>query len=178
MKKVIHIILFNTILFCADDVSEIKDTLSKPLKPFQPFIGKTFKGELTTSTSLKPMIDILRWERALNGNAIRVIHSVNDGEYGGETLIMWDPEFDSLASWYFTTGGYYTRSKINIESDRLIFIEDVSGNNNGITKVKTMVRILPGGKLQNRSKFLMNDIWVEGYETFYKKDPNADIIFK
>ena len=38
------------------------------------------------------MIDILSFERALNGNAVKVIHSVNNGEFGGETMIMWNPE--------------------------------------------------------------------------------------
>ena len=51
------------------------------------------------------MIDILSFERALNGNAVKVIHSVNNGEFGGETMVMWNPEKEGLQSWYFTSAG-------------------------------------------------------------------------
>jgi hypothetical protein len=30
------------------------------------------------------MFDVSHWERAMNGRAIRMLHSVNDGEYGGD----------------------------------------------------------------------------------------------
>ncbi|MBN2056220.1 hypothetical protein JW905_14945 [bacterium] len=37
-----------------------------------------------------PKYDVSRWERALNGPAIRILHSVNDSYYSGETLLFWD----------------------------------------------------------------------------------------
>ena len=72
--------------------------LSENLKPFQAFISKTFKGEFANSTPEKPVYDISRWERALNGNAIRNMHSVNNGEYGGESIVIWDTKKESLVS--------------------------------------------------------------------------------
>ena len=69
---------------------------------------KTFKGEFSNSTPEKPIYDIIYYERVLNGNAIRAVHSVNNGEYGGESIVMWDAEKENLVSWYFTTAGFYT----------------------------------------------------------------------
>ena len=178
LRKILNIILLAAILVYGISFGEENKTLSSHLKPFDTYIGKTFKGKFPTSTSSHPMLDVLHWERALNGNAVRIVHSVNNGEYGGETIIMWDPKAGRLSSWYFTTGGNYTQSTIDIEKDSLIFIEDVSGNNNGITKVKTIIQTLYGGKLQSRSKFLMNDVWVNGHEVIYQEEPNAQVIFK
>src|SRR5215470_1937995 len=73
------------------------DQLDEPLKPFAPLIGKTWKGEFKKSTPENPLFDVSRWERALNGKAVRVLHSVNDGIYGGETLITWDANKKTLA---------------------------------------------------------------------------------
>jgi hypothetical protein len=63
-------------LACASDV---EDNLAAPLQSFGPLLGKTWKGEFKDSTPEKPIIDIARWERALNGQAIRVVHSINNG---------------------------------------------------------------------------------------------------
>src|SRR5262245_33334512 len=53
------------------------ESLDEHLAPLRPFLGKTWKGEFKNSTPEKPRFDISRWERALNGKAVRVVHSVN-----------------------------------------------------------------------------------------------------
>src|SRR6187397_1221034 len=82
--------------------------LDEALEPLRPFLGKTWRGEFKNSTPEKPVFDVSRWERALNGKAIRVLHSVNEGAYGGESIIMWDKEKQVVAYHYFTTGGFTT----------------------------------------------------------------------
>ena len=67
------------------------------------------------------MIDILSFERALNGNAVKVIHSVNNGEFGGETMIMWNPEKGGLQSWYFTSAGSLTIQNVQIKKSNNIY---------------------------------------------------------
>ena len=47
--------------------------LSEHLIEMEPFIGNTYKGNFINSTKENPMIDIISFERALNGNAIKVI---------------------------------------------------------------------------------------------------------
>jgi hypothetical protein len=91
------------------------EPLNEQLLPLKPFIGKTWRGVLKDSTPEKPMVDVSHWERALNGQAVRVLHSLNNGMYGGETIIMWDPQKESLVFFYFTTAGFFTQGTIKFE---------------------------------------------------------------
>ena len=178
MKKLFTVLLLILCISCQHTADNINTQLSEHLKPFEPYIGKTYKGEFANSTTEKPIYDISHWERALNGNAIRIIHSVNNGEYGGESIIMWDADKDSIASWYFTTAGFYTQATLHFEDEKLISIEDVTGNENGITQVKAIITLLPDGELVNSSKYFMNGSWVDGHKIHYKEAPDAKVVFK
>ena len=174
MKKILILVAFGLLIAQNNEMN----SLSEHLKPFERYIGKTFKGEFSNSTKEKPVFDVSYWERILNGMAIRIMHSVNDGEYGGESIITWDAEKNSLVSSYFTTAGFTTNAVMHFEDGKLISIEDVVGNKNGITKVKAIIELLPNGDLRNSSKYFMNDVWVDGHEIYYKEDSSAKIIFK
>ena len=76
MKKIIIILILGLLI----GENHEMNNLSEHLKPFEPYINKTFKGEFANSTKEKPVFDISRWERILNGMAIKITHSVNDGE--------------------------------------------------------------------------------------------------
>ena len=150
----------------ADDLSSSR--LSDHLIGFSSFIGKTYEGNFISSTKENPMVDVLSFERALNGSAIKIIHSVNDGEFGGETIIMWDSKEKSLRSWYFTSAGSLTLQDVEMKGEKFISIEDVSHNQNGITKVKTIIELIHGDKLQKRTKYLIDNLWMDGNDMIYK----------
>ena len=177
MNKLFSILMLGSCLFSKNESDDVKKNLSEHLKPFENYIGKTFKGEFANSTPENPVYDISNWERALNGNAIRILHSVNNGEYGGESIIMWNAKKESLCSWYFTTAGFFTEATLYFEDDKLISIEDVIGNENGITQVKAVIDLLPNGQLVNTSEYLMNGNWVEGHKIHYNEEPNGKVIF-
>ena len=173
MKRVLKYFLILPFIMHAEDLG----IMSEHLKSLSPYIEKTYRGEFLNSTKDDPVYDVAKWERALNGNAIRILHSVNNGEYGGESIIMWNPEKESLMSWYFTTGGFFTNALVIVEGNKITSIEDVTGNDNGITKVKSIIEFSQNGRLENRSKYLMNNIWVDGHQIFYVEDPKARVIF-
>ena len=154
------------------------NNLSEHFKPLEPYIGKTFKGEFANSTKEKPVFDISYWERILNGMAIKITHSVNDGEYGGISIITWDQNKSSLVSSYFTTEGFTTNALMHFENGKLISLEDVTGNANEITKVKAIIEFLENGGLQNSSKYFINNEWVDGHTIYYIETPNAKVVFK
>ena len=166
MKPFLYIFL--PILFLLGQTKS-KTPLSDHLTGLKPFIGNTYKGKFINSTEENPMIDVLSFERALNGNAVKVIHSVNNGEFGGETMVMWNAEKEGLQSWYFTSAGSLTIQNVQIKKDTFISIEDVSGNQNGITKVKTIIEVLHGSQIKKRTKYLMNNLWKDGSEIIYKE---------
>jgi hypothetical protein len=153
------------------------DALDEPLKPLAPLLGKTWRGEFKNSTSEKPVVDVSRWERALNGKAIRVLHSVNDGVYGGETLIVWDAKKKALASYYFTTAGFRTEGTIKHEDGQWLSHEIVVGAAEGVTEVKATIKI-SDGRLHVKSEYLKDGKWQPGREVTYKETPDAKVIFK
>ncbi len=166
------------ILFLLTGYAHSQDSLADPLKPFKPLLGKTWKGIFVNSTPEKPMYDISRWERALNGQAVRIIHSVNDGEYGGETILFWDSDKKELVYYYFTTAGFHTNGTMTLEAGKFISHEYVTGNQNGITEVKSTGEMLENRKLRAKSKYLKNGAWIDGHEIEYVEDNSAEVIFK
>ena len=153
------------------------NTLTKPLEPLRPFL-KTWKGQFKNSTPEKPIIDISHWERALNGQAVRITHSINHGKYGGETLIMWHPDNQRLEFHYFTTAGFMTHGTMKIEANKLITSEQVVGNAEGVTEVEAVAELLSNGKLHWKSRYLKKGDWVDGREVLYEEAPGAEVIFK
>lgn len=184
MKQYLLLILILGLIFnSAAHSQEAQPANDQPLvnehlKPFLPFVGKTWRGEFANSTPEKPMVDISRWELVLNGQAIRVLHSVNDGIYGGETIVMWDKEKEQLVFFYFTTAGFYTTGTFTLEDGKFVSHEKVTGNQNGVTEVKATGELLPDGRMHSKSQYLQNGQWVDGHEIFYKEDPDAKIRFK
>jgi hypothetical protein len=91
---------------------------------------------------------------------------------------MWDSQKNSLRSWYFTSAGSLTLQDVEVNGGKFISVEDVSNNQNGITKVKTIIELSHGNKLQKRTKYLMDNLWMEGNDMIYEqvtgKSPKFD----
>ena len=153
-------------------------TLHTNLEPFRPFLGKTWKADFKDSTPEKPKHDIARWERALNGQGIRVLHSINHGEYGGETMILWDAAKKSLVFYYFTTAGYMTTGTMTLESGKFTSHEIVSGEAGGVTEVKATTQLRPNNTLHMKAEYLKGGNWVDGHEFLYREDTKAEVRFR
>ena len=153
-------------------------TLSAELEPLRPYIGKTWRG-LLSQPGQPEMTDISRWERALNGTAIKISHSVNQGEYGGETILFYDKKQQSLAYYYFTTAGFYTHGTMSIDPKTQVLTaeEMVENNANGITKVRSTSR-LSATTLTTSSEYLQQGKWVAGHSAVYQQAPDAQVVFK
>lgn len=159
-------------------MSSASESLDPQLEVFRPFLGKTWKGTFANSTPEKPMIDVARYERAMNGKAVRVMHSVNNGDYGGETLIYWNAEAKKIGYFYLTTAGFRTEGFLTIEKDGFSALEEVKGSANGITQVRSSSKLVAPGKYKVVAEYLQNDKWVPGRETDYVEDSKAKVIFK
>jgi hypothetical protein len=152
--------------------------LDPHLAPLRPLVGKTWRGVFPNSTPAKPVVDISRFEVALNGKAVRNLHSINDGDYGGETLMVWDKEKEAIVYYYFTTAGFYTTGTIHPEGDGFTSHEIVKGDADGVTEVKAAFRLMPDGRLHNHSQYLKNGEWVEGRDMDYVEAPDAKVRFR
>lgn len=168
-------------LFYGFAASAQETTILHPqLEVFRPYLGQYWQGNLTQPGTDKPVIDRSHWSRALNGQAIKTVHSINDGEYGGESFIFWDDTRKSLAYYYFTTAGFYTHGtmEFNPQSGEITALENVANNQNGITQVKSYSKIMPDGSLQVRSSYLQNEQWVDGHSAVYQPVAAQQILFK
>jgi hypothetical protein len=152
--------------------------LDPHLEPLRPWIGKTWKGQFKNSTPEKPVIDVARWERALNGRAVRILHSINDGVYGGESIVMWDEKRQQVVFYYFTTAGFMTTGTMRFEGSKVVTHETVTGSSEGITEVRAISEITPDGAYHVKSEYLKDGKWTPGRETTYHQDPSAKVVFQ
>jgi len=153
-------------------------SLNEHLEPFRKWLGKTWRGEFKESTPEKPVVDISRWERALNGQAIRIVHSINNGQYGGETIVTWNPEKKNLVYHYFTTAGFQTTGTMTLTNNQYTSHEVVSGAANGVTEVKATGELHADGTMKTQSQYLKNGKWEAGHSATYREAPTAEVVFK
>jgi hypothetical protein len=155
-----------------------QQALIDELKLFAPFIGKTYQGEFSDSTPDKRVIDVNHWQRVLNGAAVKLTHSLNNGEYGGETMFIWNKKLQKIEFYYFTTAGFYTQGTAKFDGEMLVSHEFVTGQTDGISEVKSTMALLPSGELKVDSHYLKNGQWVQGHQVVYQENPDAALIFK
>lgn len=180
-KGYLKIALFSlTAAFLPPLAAEETGSLHEKLEPLRPYLGQYWQGMLSQPGADKAVIDRSHWSRALNGQAIKTVHSINDGEYGGESFIFWDEKQQSLAYYYFTTAGFYTHGtmQFDVGSNEFIATEKVENNQNGITEVKSYSRLMPDGTLVTKSSYLQNGNWVDGHSATYQQVAAQPIRFK
>lgn len=170
------LVLAESLCFSVDAEDALK--LDPHLEPLRPLLGKVWRAEFKNSTANKPVVDVAQWERALNGQAIRITHSINDGAYGGESLVVWDDLKKSLKYHYFTTAGFTTEGTITMEGNVMVSRETVTGSKEGITEVRGRNEIRPDGTLFVKTEYLKNGEWVPGREAHYKETPGATVKFR
>jgi hypothetical protein len=152
--------------------------LDPHLEPLRPWLDKTFKSEPTEPRSDKSTTDVARWERALNGKAVRITHSLNDGAYGGEVIVRWDEEKQTVCYHYFTTDTFWTEGTMTFKDGKIASHEIVKGKAEGITEVRATIEMRPDGTYLQKSEFLKDGKWTPGREAVYRQDPAARVIFK
>jgi hypothetical protein len=171
-------LLANLALGMALFAAQAEDKLHPQLEKFRPLLGKTWRGEFKNSTPEKPVVDISRWERALNGQAVRTLHSINRGDYGGETLIFWSEEKKSLVYHYFTTANFQTTGTMTFDGTKFTSLEKVTGQAGGVTEVKAVGELRPDGTLLIKAEYLKEGQWTPGRETVYHEEPMGEVVFK
>jgi len=154
------------------------DSLEVHLQAFKPYLDKTWKGSFSAEPGQPQMHDVSRWERMLNGQAIRMMHSVNLGEYGGETILFWDRAKQSLVYYYFTTAGFFTNGTMTLKGNKWISHEYVTNNANGITEVRSTSEFLTDGSLHTVAEFLKDGKWIHGHTIHYVPSPESQVIFR
>ena len=144
-----------------------------PFQPLLPLIGKTWRGTGSAGAGVE---DVMRWDWAIGGHAVRVVHSVNRGAYGGETLIFPDRESGTLIFHYFTSGGFHTTGTMRSNGPGRIAIEETVHGAGPITKLRSSGELGADGVYRTRSSRLSEGKWVEGGGFDYRQDPDAELV--
>lgn len=152
------------------------ESLAPELAIFTPYLG-TWQADFNTEKGEPNIQDVSKWQRVLNGKAIRTTHSINEGEYGGESMIFYDRKKQSLVFYYFTTAGFYTKGVMKVLSPtQFVAYEDVTGSQEGITKVKSTSEFKDQQFVVSTS-YLKKGEWTKPeVRTYYRS--NKDVIFK
>lgn len=148
------------------------------LEPFRPLLGKTFTGAFDSPTPENPPVDVQKWERILNGKAVRLMHSLNQGQYGGETIFRWDASKKSVVFHYFTTAGFMTTGTVTVRGTGWTSHEVVQGGETSIKEVKAETQPLEDGSLQVSTRLLKDGEWVPGSTVIYRLTPKAKVVFR
>ena len=158
-------------------VAAEEQMLDPNLEPLRPWLGKTWKSDPVTSGG-KTTVDVSRWERALNGKAVRILHSINEGEYGGETIATWDDKQKSIVYQYFTTAGFSTSGTIKTDGGKIVTHEHVSGNAGGVTEVRGTGEMASDGTYRIKTEYMKNGKWEPARDVVYREDASARVVFK
>ena len=145
-----------------------------PLDIFNHFVGKTWKALVNPEPTV---YDVARGEMALGGKAVRILHSVADGAYGGESLVVWDADRECLVYYYFTTASFYTHGTAVVGEDgRIFLVEHIIGEANGVKQNEVYLQMLPGGRMLKQVRTLRLGTWSDWREVIYEEAPGAEVI--
>ncbi|HYE95450.1 MAG TPA: hypothetical protein VD962_04525 [Rubricoccaceae bacterium] len=157
-------------------VEEVPAGVPEQLRFLAPFVG-TWRATLGEQNG-QPTVDVARWAWGLGGKALRVIHSVNDGVYGGETVVVWDAARGVVAYYYFTTAGFYTQGTMTPLSGGTGFTtyEEVAGNAEGITAVRATYTTRPEGGFAMHAEYQQEGAWHPAREATYARAEGAEVV--
>ncbi|MEZ7275699.1 hypothetical protein [Pseudoalteromonas sp. 68 DY56-GL68] len=168
--------LLLSMCLCTFSVFSAEPQLSEHLQVFKPYLG-TWQADFDVAQGKPAVQDVSTWQRALNGMAIKTIHSINEGEYGGESMIFWDNNKQSLVFYYFTTAGFYTKGTMNVLSPtQFVAYENVNGSQEGITKVKSTSEYKDNSFIVSTS-YLKKGQWTKPEKRIYTRS-NKEVKFK
>lgn len=165
------------VLLISATLTRAESELIPELAELKPYVGKTWKGVFGDGE--KGMYDVARWERVLNGHGVKIIHSVGDGGYGGETMTYWNAQTKKVEYYYFTTAGFMTKGVMSPKDGKLVCEEEVlSGGAGGVTKVKAVIERLEGNRMKVSSEYFKEGVWAPGHTITYSEAPDAKVVFK
>lgn len=165
------------LLLAATAAITVAGELDPRLAPLASYVDRTFTANMGPAGNETATVDVQKWETILGGKAVRITHSINGGDYGGESLLMWDVATQSIRYWYVTTADFHTVGTMTAAGDSLVTLEDVVGNAGGITRVEGVWRRTADG-LTVTSRMEAAGQWQPKRAQAYVETPGAVPAFR
>lgn len=157
----------------AQDLPAAEARAEDPFEPLYPLIGRTWRG---TNRNDPIVEDVVRWEWAVGGHAVRAVHSVNGGVYGGETLIFPDRDSGQLIFHYFTSGGFHTTGTMEPLTHGAMAISETVHGVEGLEVLRSTIRIMGDGTYLTHTQVEREGQWVEFGGFDYRIDGAAVVV--
>ncbi len=138
--------------------------------PFEHLIGRSWRGVGTAQAGVE---DVQRWDWAVGGHAVRVVHSVNAGAYAGETLIFRDRDSGAYVFHYFTSGGFHTTGVMRPTGPGAFEAEETVHGLDGFPPLRSTIVMGADGVNRARTFQQEDGQWVEKGGFDYREDPDA-----
>lgn len=148
------------------------------LEPLAWLVGPPWVG--TVGEGAEAATDVSVWTWAVGGHALRNVHAVADGAYGGETLLWWDKDAGAYAFVYVTNGGFTTSGHLRLTDDGgLEGVERVSGGAGGMAEgidaVRSTTRLRDDGALVVGYAYRTGEVWGPERERVYTRSADAEL---
>ncbi|MEO9971510.1 MAG: hypothetical protein ABJG15_17065 [Hyphomonadaceae bacterium] len=134
------------------------------------FPGRTFRGEPMTAQGTPDtngVADVQSWAWSEDGKEIVIHHALEDGSYGGRSLVYPKASGDELAYSYVTSAGFETLGTFTLYEDgSWESIETVEGHPT-ITHVRSRGYERADGALISESDYLTGNEWSRGTSFVY-----------
>jgi copper(I)-binding protein len=156
----------------AQDLPAAEAPAADPFLPLYPLIGRTWRG---TSIGPEAVEDVVRWEWAVGGHAVRAVHAVNGGVYGGETLIFPDRDSRRLIFHYFTSGGFHTTGQMTVTPEGVIEVNETVHGVEGLEQLRSTMTVAGDGTYQTRGRVERDGAWADFGGFDYRLDSRATV---
>ncbi len=151
--------------------------LEARLAPLAPYVGRAYTAHMSPPGSEPAVVDVQVWEEILGGKGVRVTHSINGGDYGGQSLFTWDETKQAIVYFYVTTASFHTVGTLVAAGDSLSTIEQVVGEAGDISEVRGVTRRTADGMVV-RTQRKVRDQWLPHRATTYTETPGAVPTFR
>ncbi|MEM6325625.1 MAG: hypothetical protein AAF791_00770 [Bacteroidota bacterium] len=141
------------------------------LAALAPLVGEPWQG--TFENQGQTVTDLSRWEWAMNKQALRNIHALEGGAYGGETLIW--AEADSLRFLYVTSGGFTTSGTGHVAEDGALVVDEVVSGHPEIDRARSTSRVNAEGHLETFTQMRRLGVWEDSRRVTYVRTPGATL---
>ena len=139
--------------------------------------GSTFVG-IPTGNSSERLKDYQKWVWIEEGDAILISHALEDGSYGGDTIVRTTDDPEELVYEYVTNAGFITTGSFRLdhEAGTWTSLELVEGDS-PVTQVESKGVMNADGTMRMTSRYLTAEGWQEGHGFIYRRtyDPLPEL---
>lgn len=151
--------------------------LDSHLAPLAPFVGRSYTAHMSPPGAEPAVVDVQQWEEILGGKGVRMTHSINGGDYGGQSLFTWDETKQAIIYFYATTASFHTEGSMVAAGDSIMTHEQVIGEAGDITEVRGVTRRTADG-LVVRTERKVQGQWLPHRATTYVETPGVVPAFR